>query len=377
MKSAEYVALMDALHNQKKKIEKIDIRAGGNDEQGNLTFTDGSTVKVTEDDCIMYLFHLKRGLDNDGDYVFRPIKDLNKYFDDEYFLAKDHDKKIADAFNGDPNSPFVFTYDVDKLQEQFLISKRRNSKKFEKLKTDYFQIAAYRMHESAATLALHETYQKQSSEYDKCFAAITKILATAFRNDENFIKNFAKKNKKAKLDLLHSINKYLATAESTQDLQKLFASGGVNADMGIRLVLQTYSQKAEACVELLNFVRIAYELNSGVEVPLDTKKAQENKQILAPELGSLLDCLDPHVRNSEAHLKTRIDKVNHKVHIADQDGYTADYTYQELIKMTNDLTHNLLPALMVGVVMEAQVTMVVLSSRSIEYITALLGIDNS
>lgn len=367
---------MDALHNQKKKVDKMEIRAGDKDEQGDLTFTDGSTMTVTQSDCIMYLFHLKRGLDNDGDYVFRHIKDLDKYFEDEYFLARDHDKKIAHAVRRSPDDPFVFTHDVDKLQEEFLLSKKRSAKKFEPLRTDYFHIAAYRMHESAAILALHKKYQ-QSSEYDKYFESITKILATAFRNDQNFIKNFAKKSKKAKLDLLQSINKHLATTESAQDMQKLFVNGGVNADTGIRLVLQTYSQKAEACVELLNFVRIAHELNGGFETPLDNMKTQENKRLLASELGSLLDCLDPHIRNSEAHLKTRIDKDNHIVHISDQDGYTADYAYQELIKMTNDLTHNLLPALIVSVVMEAQLIMIVLSSRSLEYITALLGIDNS
>lgn len=377
MSSDEYGVLMDTLHNQKKKIEKIDIHAGDKDERGDLTFIDGSTLTVMEPDCIDYLFQLKRGLDNDGDYVFRHIKDLNKYFDDEMFLAKNHKQKVADAFKGNPDNPFVFTYDVDKLQEEFLVSKRRNAKKFEPLRTDYFQIAAYRLHESAATLGLHQKYQQASKEYDHYFEGITKILATAFRNDKNFIKNFAKKNKKAKLNLLHSINKYLAATESAQDIQQLLGNGGVSSSMGIRLVLQTYSQRAEVCVELLNFVRIAHELNAGVETPIDNMKAQENKQLLVPELGSLLDCLDPHIRNSEAHLKTQIDKAEHKVHINDQDGYTAEYTYQEIIEMTNNLSNNLLPALLVSVVMEMQVMMVILSSQSVEYLTALLGIDNS
>lgn len=376
MKSQEYKDLMDALHNQKKKIDRIDISIGKS-EHAKLTFADGSFLELTEGDAVNYVMQFKKGVDNDGDYVFRQIKDSEKYFKDEEFLYRNHGEKTVAAGHELAAGTFKFSYDVDELQKEFLLSKTRNDKKFEPLKRDYFYIAAHRLNENAAVLALHDKHMKTSKDYEKYFLAICKILSTAFRDDKNFIKNFARKDKKAKLDLFETMRKYASTLEYAKDVQPLFNSSGVPMNAGINLVLNTYRKNAEACVELLNFVRIAYEFNNGEDQPVNEKKAQVNKQILQPELATLLDCLDPHLRNSESHLKTQLDHENHKLIASDQGGYVAQYTYSEIVDMTNDLTHNLLPALMTAVMMESLVVMLILSYRSSEYITALIGIDNS
>lgn len=75
--------------------------------------------------------------------------------------------------------------------------------------------------------------------------------------------------------MLESLNKYLSAIQGNQDIKSLFEPNGLKAEVGIHLVLNAYRKYAEACVEPLNFLRIAHELNSGVVNPVDNKKAQE------------------------------------------------------------------------------------------------------
>lgn len=376
MASNDFKKVMHKIHNQKKKIEKIDIRLG-NQEHIKLQFDDKTEIESTEHDVADYATSLKRGLDKDGDYVFREVKDLNKYFENEYFLFHDHDQKIADASHDFANGKFKFSYDVDKLQEEFLLSTDRRDPKYEPLKKDYFHIAAYRTNGAAMLLKLHEKHLKDSPEYKEYFLAVTTILSKAFRQDKNFIKNFANKNEKAKLNLLGSLNKYVSVLEHSKDMQKIFNPHGIEADAGTNLILDTCRRYTEASIEPLNFLRIAHELNQGEASPDNVKSASENKRILSTVLGSKLDCFDPDLRNSESHLDTVIDRKNHKVILTDEGGQQKEYSYTEIADLANCLMHNLLPALMIGLVMESQVVMLILSSRSTEYITALLGIDNT
>lgn len=376
MHSEDYKALMDKLFNQKLKINKIDIKFGKS-IHSKLTFDDNSILETEEDDASDYILTLKQGIDTDGDYVFRPVKDTERYFKEEEFLARDHDKKVVDATHELAEGKFKFSYNPDELQEEFIIAKNRNDKKYLPLKEDYFRIAAYRLNEAAILLELHKKHLKDSPEYEKHFLVVCKVVVTAFRNDSNFMKNFASRSKKTKLNLLESLNKYTSAVQGVQDIKPIFEPRGLKADTGIHLVLDAYRKYAEACVEPLNFLRIAHELNNGVTHPVEDKKAQENKAILISELGNMLDCFNPHLRNSESHLNTRFNHKDHKLLITDRGGYSQEYTYSEITEMTNELAHNLLPALMIGLTMESQVVMLILSSRSIEYISALLGIDNA
>lgn len=376
MHSEDYKALMDKLFNQKHKINKIDIRFGES-IRSKLTFDDSSILETEEDDANDYVLNLKQVIDRDGDFVFKPVIDTESYMNDEEFLARDHDEKMVAASHELAGGAFKFSYNPDELQEEFLMDKNRNDRKYLPLKDDYFRIAAYRMNEAGTILKLHEKHLKDSPEYEKQFLVVCKILSTAFRNDANFLKNFANRSRKAKLNLLESLNKYTSALQGAQDIKPIFEPSGIKADAGIHLVLDAYRKYAEACVEPLNFLRIAHELNTGITHPLVDKKAQENKAILMSEMGSILDCFNPHLRNSESHLNTRFNHKDHKLLITDRDNYSHEYTYSEITQMTNDLAHNLLPALIIGLTMESQVVMLILSTRSIEYISALLGIDNT
>jgi hypothetical protein len=376
MKSSEFKRLLYSLYSLKKKVERINLRLG-EQTKGTVTFDDGEEIVVCEPDTIDYLFSLKRIVDNDGDYVFHPMRDLEKYFSDEEFLCRDHDEKVVAASHELARGDFKFSYNLEELQEEFLLSNKRNDKKYLPLKTDYFRIAAYRMSEAATMLRLHEKNIEDSPEYRKHFDAVCRIVADAFRNDANFMKNFMNKGKSTKIDLLDSINKYASALQGAQEIRPVFQPEGLKAETGIRLILSIYRNYAEACVEPLNFLRISYEFSQGVSNPLTTKSAQENRDILLPVLKDLLNSYNPHLRNSESHLNTKLDHKNNKLLITDRGGYSQEYTYAEVIEMTNDLAHNFLPGLMNGITMESQTVMLILSARSAEYVAALLGVDNA
>lgn len=87
-------------------------------------------------------------------------------------------------------------------------------------------------------------------------------------------------------------------------------------------------------------------------------------------MGDMLDCFNPHLRNSESHLNTRFNHKDRRTLISYRGGYSHEYTYSEITDMTNEIAHNLLPALIVGLTMESQVVMLILSTSYVEYISA-------
>lgn len=375
MKSEEYKSLMNSIHNLRKKVERIELNF---DEpiNGTVTLDDGEEIKIKETDTVDYILSLKRVVDNDGDYIFHPVKDTEKYLNEEKFLCYDHENKVALASHELAKGIFEFSYNYEELQEEFLLSKKRSDSKYLPLKTDYFRIAASRINEAAMALQLHQKHEKESPGYRAYFDSVCKILADAFRNDLNFMKNCMKKGKNTKLNILESIGKYASAVQNAQEVRAVFSPEGLRAETGIHIVLNMYRDYAEACVEPLNLLRVAYELSNGVAVPQNTMKAQENKATLLPVLGNLMDSYNPHLRNSESHLRTKFDHKNRKLLVTDRGGYSREYTYTEIIDMTNDLANNFLPGLMNGMIMESQTVMLILSVRSAEYIAALLAIDN-
>lgn len=375
MKSDDYKSLLYNLHNLKKKIEHIEVTLGKN-EYATITFNDASVIQTTENDTITYITQLKRVLDKDGDFVFRRVKDTEKYINDEVMLYRDHDAKVRDADEELKSGTFSFAYNVDTLQEEFIVSKNRSQSKFEPLKQDYFHIAAYRVSEAGAAIALHENNKQRLSGYEKYYDKIVGILTQAFMADENFIKNYSKRSEKANFKLLDAIGNYITSLENMTSMGSLITPSGVAMDAGIRVVLDTYVKYVEASYEPINLLRIAFELNSGVDNPEPQKSGPENKQILDSLLHDELASYEPHLRNADAHLSYKIDMSTKKVNVTDRGGYSASYGFNEIIDMANTITHNLLPALVGAIVMQYETTILYLSTQSHEYIAALLSIDN-
>ena len=110
------------------------------------------------------------------------------------------------------------------------------------------------------------------------------------------------------------------------------------------------------------------------------KGAGANKVILQPTLGTILDCYDPRIRNSESHLSTEVDARNGQVLFYDdtkgRHEFLVQYSFVELADMANKIQHYLFPALVFTAYMEWRTMLLVFTNRSPEYRHALLKICN-
>ena len=378
MASDDLKRLMSFLFQDKKTIQKTQIKLSQNDDgYASIEFTDGVVFETKEFDAIDYVVNLRHSIDSSGDYKIVHYKDLEKYYEDIQFLIDHDQRKLNEASKELATGKFKFNYDVDKLQEEFLSSKTRKSKKFEKLKSDYYYIVAYRLFEAKAALDLLNKYKSNSKTVEGYYVAIDKILMKAFRNDENFVKNYLNQRNANDFDLYDFLMQGLSAVQHTSDLLSYYPPQGMDGDRGVKLALDMYRRYAEACVKPLNLLRIAQEIIDGNPSPDPVKGAAENKAILSAALGSMLDCYHPHIRNSESHLSTRIDTVDKKVIITKNSKQVASYTYQEVLDLTNSIGNDFFPALMSALVMELRTILLIITYKSPEYKVALIGIGNT
>jgi len=328
---------------------------------------------------VKYTVHLRQTIDSDGKCELVAFKDLEQYYRDIDFLWKEEQSKRNQAYRDLAEGRYTFDFDPDELIEVFLLSDNRKSRKFLKLKSEHFYIAAYCMNASAHTLQQYEEMKLKTPGFERYHHAIDKVYMK-FRSDPNFVKNYIQQKTTNDFNLVNYMAQVRAVTQHTELMKTIFSNGGMPGHQGIQLLLDAYRRYAEACVKPLNLLRIGQELSSGDPCPERTKSAAENKAILQPVLGSILDCYDPRIRNSESHLSTDVDTPNGQVlFYKDDKGHRellVTYSFVELVNMTNELQHNLFPALVFTAGMEWRTMLLVITHSSREYKLALLKIGN-
>lgn len=382
MASENFKLLMKLLFTDKKKINKVGIKLSKDDfEYTKIDFTDEEKFESQEADVAKYAFSLKSTINSDGDYEIASYNNLDKYYSDiEYLLDKDN-TKLKKAVEDIRTGRYRFKFDPDKLLEEFLSSKRRKSKKFLPLKTEYFHICAYNLLQSHIALVNLNKAKSKYPEIDGYYKKIDYIFMKAFRNDRNFVKNYIRQQKAGSFDLGDFAKQVISVTDYTKALKDIFPKQGVKPKTGINFVLDMYRRYAEACVKPLNLLRIGQEIMDGVASPEPKKTSEQNKTILLKSLGPVLDCFDGRIRNSESHLSTEIDNKGKKILItkSQKEGreVLTKYTFEEMIGMTNTIKDKLLPSLTFTLYIEWRVMLLVIVYPLPEYKILLLQIDNT
>ena len=90
--------------------------------------------------------------------------------------------------------------------------------------------------------------------------------------------------------------------------------------------------------------------------------------ILQSAMGTILDCYDPRIRNSESHLSTEVDAKNQQVLFYDDTNgkheFLVKYSFVELADMTNKLQNNLFLALAFTAYVEWRTMLLVITLKS-------------
>jgi hypothetical protein len=382
MASKDFENLMDLLFKKGQRIEGFTTHLNGDSTgQAHISFIDSAdTFSSKEPDVVKYTLHLRHTIDSDGNYELVAFKDIEQYYRDVDFLLNAEQPKLCQAYRDLAEARYAFDFDPDELIEEFLLSNNRKSKKFFKLKSEHFHIAAHCMIAAAHALQRYEQLKSQTPEFETYHYAIEKVYMKAFRSDPNFVKNYIQHKTMNDFNLVNFMTQVRAITQHTELMKTIYPKDGMPGNQGIQLLLDAYRRCAEACVKPLNLLRIGQEIAGGDPCPERTKGAGENRAILQPILGSILDCYDPRIRNSESHLSTEVDATDGQVLFYKDDKgqreFLVKYSFAELVNMTNMIQHYLFPALAFTAYMEWRTMLLIITSRSLEYKLALLKIGN-
>jgi hypothetical protein len=236
------------------------------------------------------------------------------------------------------------------------------------------------MNAAAHALQQYEQLKSKTPGLESYYQAIERIYIKAFRNDPNFVKNYIWQKTTNDFNLVNFMTQVRAITKHLDLMKTIYPKGGMQADHGIQLLLESYRKYTEACVKPLNLLRIGQEIADGDPCPKRMKGAEANKVILQPTLGTILDCYDPRIRNSESHLSTEVDAENGQVLFYDdtkgRHEFLVQYSFVELADMANKIQRYLFLALVFTAYMEWRTMLLVITNRSPEYRHALLKIGN-
>ena len=382
MASKDFENLMDLLFKKGQRIEKFTTNFNGDGpEQAHISFIGAAdTFSSKEPDVVTYTLHLRHTIDSDGNYELVAFKDIEQYYRDVDFLLNSEQPKLRQAYRDLAEARYTFDFDPDELIEKFLLSNNRKSRKFSKLKSEHFHIAAHCMIAASRALQQYELLKSKTPGFETYHYAIENVYMKAFRSDPNFVQNYIQHKTTNDFNLVNFMTQVRAITQYTELIKTIFPKDGMPGNQGIQLLLDAYRRCAEACVKPLNLLRIGQEIASGNPCPERTRSAGENRAILQPILGSILDCYDPRIRNSESHLSTEVDATNGQVLFYNDDKgqheFLVTYSFAELVNMTNMIQHNLFPALAFTAYMEWRTMLLVITCKSLEYKLAVLKIGN-
>lgn len=382
MATKDFKDLMSLLFEKRQRIEEITTNLNGDSTgEAHIRFRGvPERFSSKESDVVTYALHIRQTIDANGDCELVAFKDLEHYYRDVDFLLNSEQSKVQRALLELATGQYTFDFDPDELVEEFLLSDNRKSRKFLKLKTEYFRIVAHCIRAAKHELERYKETAAKTPGFNAYYQAIEQIYIKSFRKDENFIKNYILHKTTNDFNLLHFASQIKTIVQHIDSMKAIFPANGMSGQHGIQFLLDSYRRYAEACVQPLNFLRIGLELANGNAEPDRAKSAAENKAILQPALGSLLDCYDPRIRNAESHLGTEVDMPNGQVHFYKEDKGRREllvtYSFVELVNMTNTLQHYLFLALAFTASLEWRTMLLVITHSSPEYKLALLRVDN-
>jgi len=198
MASKDFMNLMTKLYQERYNVFSINIsskRVGDSfTTVASVVLAKGEekiTLHSTEWDFIKYLVELRGVVDVDGEYRFKPLKNLEQYNADAEHLIDVDRSKLKNAADDLRSKKFEFTYNPLKMIDEFLKSERNvKNKKFLPLKTDYHHILTAALLQSKAMLEARERIIKKYPETQKLVKAVEGIFLKSFRPTRNALKDY-------------------------------------------------------------------------------------------------------------------------------------------------------------------------------------------
>jgi hypothetical protein len=343
---------------------------------------DPRDIESGEEDLFAYCGTFNRSLDSQGNTVLRRFRDQKRY-DEELLQLQDRGserrKSIGDRYK---SGQLRLAYDPKALLAECLKSRDWGASRFLRLKRDHFEIALAVLLESNALLQSHRQLYDAYPEAKPYGVLTEQILNAAWQKETTFMKRCLRFLDYAKLDIDDAIWRAHGQAKHVHDLFQMVAPRTpMPARQGLPYLLDAYWRYCEALKPFITALGQALRIAEGqAALPKNTPYQEIVDVIKSSRYGAVVDCLDPAIRNSEAHHGTDYDDEAALVVLTKPlaDGVRktlGSYTYRQISDMTLRLERRLFPAVLSEFAVH-QIGLVATVMDSPEYVDLLLSIDN-
>jgi hypothetical protein len=317
MASEDFLLLTDLIYNQGWAIKEVKHDFGKEiGWSSTVVLSKNGETRVLQsmaEDFVSYAGQLQRTIDAKGQGRLMPISDSRRYWDDIEHLVDLDGGKTRSAMNAILSGSFKFSFNpFDGIKKILQDRIPTNDVDVRGVKSNFFETFSQVLLEGRNLLKLRENPEKTNPLFASYASAYEKVLRRGFfgQADRSNIIDAYKKYKTAiqidHADLVRRVNEQEKYTEFLRQL--LAAKGSVDVQNGARAVIDAYWRLCELCRQMLYVAYVAMAFAAGKAVGPDQPRFEDLVEYLSdnPDTSKLVECVEPALRNSEAHCASSV-----------------------------------------------------------------------
>jgi hypothetical protein len=353
MASADFMKLTEMIYIKRWHISscRFVLKEEWNAEVTLEKNGEACTLASSATDFVGYAFQLQQIVDSKGNRIMGKIRDSDKYLAEVEKLEDPNGDKVASAVESIRTGRFKFSFNPLKGIRKILSETANlNDPDVLGVKSFYHEVLAQVLLESRQYLLTKEQPAKTNSVYAAYASDYEEVLRKGFFSsgpDANPLADYKRYSNFVNLDLGDLLRRIHEQVKYSELLRQLLLGAGIKVEpqFGVRVVLDAYWRMCELCYPFLDVARIALELRGG-KVP-STEELSFEKLVAALRADQngkkLVDCVEPVLRNSEAHCAAGVVEDNGKQFVVAYESRSnpareiARFPYEEVLDKTNCL----------------------------------------
>jgi len=241
------------------------------------------------------------------------IKNIEKYYEDMENLVDEKQEKTRAAVKSILSGQFKFAFNPrNGIRKILQDTMPKSDPDVRGVKNHFFETYASLLIDGQQLVKIDEDVRKRNSDYAGYASKYGILLNRGFlgqANKTNMVDAYKKYIEAGRVDpedLVRRVHEQLMYADFLRQL--LVEAGKTDVENGGRAVVDAYWRLCELCSPMLNIAKVAIALAEG-EV-LDGKQPGFEDIVESlrknPETKDLVGCVEPILRNSEAHCASSV-----------------------------------------------------------------------
>jgi hypothetical protein len=360
--ASDFILLTDMIYNKGWSIKEVKHNFG--QEIGwkskIILSKDGQIQEIqsSAEDFVTFAVQIQKIVNAKGEGKLAKVQNTEKYWSDIEALVDMNGERTKNAIKLIQSGSFTFSFDPYKGIRKILQDKiPTNDADVRGVKDHFFETFAAVMMEAHKLLKINENPQKSNSVFAGYAVTYGKTLTRGFlgrANKTNVVDAYKKYVESVRVDRADLVRRIDEQEKYVAFLRQLLVNAGkVDLQNGARAVVDAYWRLCELCYPMLyvGLVAIAFAEDKVLDAKQPSFEDLVESLSKNAESKDLVECVEPILRNSEAHCATSIVLENRQPFVVayDSRGDPAReikrFPLSEVIDKLNCLAKSLLIAL--------------------------------